>query len=227
MDSRTYVLASPDAEAAGARARAFSIARRHSLRVFAMRRALEIVVVGGCVALAALALYRNFGRSLGDVSFDGIGIEGGRITMDKPRLSGARPGGGGYNITAVKAMQDAQHPGDVDLALIGGEIVAADKEVSRLSADSGHYMGADETLDLAGDVRLLNPRYQIFLHSVHIEFKKGDYVSNEAVRMRILPDMAIASDSVVVKDGGAEATFAGHVKTLIHGADGALDRATP
>ena len=125
-------------------------------------------------------LFRNFGHALPGVSFEGIGIEGGRITMDRPRLSGARPGGGGYEITAVKAMQDAKHPGDVDLALIGGDIATPNREVSRLSANSGHYQGADETLDLAGDVRLTNSRYEITLKSVHIEFKKGEYVVERA-----------------------------------------------
>jgi lipopolysaccharide export system protein LptC len=227
MDSGTFVLASPGVAAAGDRTRAFSAARRHSRRVVAMRRAMEIVVAAGVAALVAWTFYRNFGHTLSQVSFDGVGIEGGRITMDRPRLSGARPGGGSYDITAVKAMQDAQHPGDVDLALIGGDIVSSDKEVSRLNASSGHYAGADETLDLVGDVRLLNPRYQFFLRSVHIAFKRGDYSSNEPVEAHILPDMAITADSFVARDSGAEATFTGHVRTLIHGKEAAPDRAAP
>jgi lipopolysaccharide export system protein LptC len=227
MDSGTFVLISAAADAAGDRTRAFSAARRHSRRVFAMRRALEIIVVAGLAALVAWMLFRNFAHTLSEVSFDGLGIEGGRITMDRPRLSGARPGGGSYDITAVKAMQDAQHPGDVDLALIGGDIVTAEKEVSRLNASSGHYAGADETLDLAGEVRLLNPRYQFFLRSVHIAFKRGDYSSNEPVEAHILPDMAITADSFVAKDSGAETTFTGHVRTLIHAKETAPDRAAP
>ncbi len=227
MDLTTYVLASPDAEGTGVRVRAFAVARRHSRHVRVMRRALEVAVVGGVAALAALAFYRNLGRALRDVSFDGIGIEGGRITMDRPHLTGIHPGGGGYNITAAKAMQDALHPGDVDLALIGGQIVTPDREVSRLSADSGHYESAGETLDLSGDVQLQNSRYEIFLRSVHIEFKQGEYVSKEPVKVRILPDTTITADSFVVKDSGAQATFEGRVRTLINGKDSVLEGATP
>ena len=214
------VHAQPGAEPDVARARAFAVARRHSWRVRAMRRALELAVVGGLAALAVVAAYRTFGHRLGDVSFQGIGLEGGRITMDRPHLTGARPGGGGYDITAVKAMQDSQHPGAVDLALIGGEIVTPDHEVSRLSASSGHYETADETLTLSGEVRLKNPRYEIDLRSVRIAFKKGEYVSDEPVAMRILPDMAITADAVSVSGGGAQATFTGHVRSVIH-AEGA------
>jgi lipopolysaccharide export system protein LptC len=227
MNFSAFALASPQAEAADGRARAFIAARRHSRRVRMARRVLEVAVIGGVAALAGLAFLHNLGRALRDVSFDGVGIEGGRITMDRPRLTGVHPGGGGYNITAVKAMQDALHPGDVDLALIGGEISAPDREVSRLSANTGHYQSADETLDLAGDVRLKNSRYEIFLRSVHIKFKQGEYVSKEPVKVRILPDTTITGDSLLVKDNGAEATFAGHVRTLINGKDVALEGSTP
>lgn len=221
MDPGAFVLALSRADNNGARERAFAAARRHSRRVRVARRGLEIGVVAVLVALAGFAALRNFAPVLRDVAFEGIGFEGGRITMDKPRLSGARPGGGAYDITAAKAMQDALHPGDVDLALIGGEITMPNREVSRLFASSGHYQGADETLDLSGNVRLLNPRYEITLRSVHIEFKKGDYVSNEPVQARILPDTEITADSFVVRDG-AEATFSGHVRTTINGRDAAV-----
>ncbi len=222
MQTGTFVLA-PSADAA--RARAFLRARRHSRHVWAARRAVEFGVVGAVVIFAAVALVRNFARGLPGVSFEGIGIEGGRITMDRPRLTGARPGGGGYAITAVKAMQDAAHPGDVDLALIGGDITTPDRETSRLSANSGRYQGEGETLDLEGDVRLTNSRYEIFLKSVHIEFKKGDYVSKEPVTVRILPDVKIDAESFEARDGGAQVRFAGHVRSLIRG--GAVTSVAP
>jgi len=198
-----------------ARAVAFGAARRHTGRVRVMRRALEFAVVGTILISVALAGYRNFARALRDVAFEGIGIDGGKITMDKPRLSGSRPGGGGYLITAAKAMQDPRNTSVVDLALIGGDITTADHEVSRLSAESGHYESADETLDLAGDVRLKNSRYEIVLRSVHIAFKTGGYVSKEPVNVRILPDTTITADAFEVKDGGAEALFDGRVHTIM------------
>ena len=208
-----------------ARSRAFAAARRHTRLVKALRRTLEIGIFAAVAGVVAMAALRNFGGALRDVSFEGVGIEGGRITMDKPRLSGSRPNGGGYNITAVKAMQDAAHPGDVDLALIGGDISMPDREVSRLSANSGHYESTTETLDLAGDVRLANSRYEVFLQSVKIAFKRGEYVSNEPVKVNILPDAAITADAFTVREGGAVVVFSGHVRTLLNG--GAAAAATP
>ena len=203
-----------------ARARAFVAARRHSRRVRLARRGLELAVVGACLAAGALVLYRNFARVLRDVSFDGIGIEDGRILMDKPRLSGSRPGGESYVINAVKATQDPRRPGVVDLAFIGGDIGTPDHDVSHLTAESGHYESVGETLDLAGDVQLKNARYELFLRSVHVEFKTGSYVSKEPVKVHIFPDTTITGDSMVVGDGGAEAHFDGHVRTLIESVGG-------
>jgi lipopolysaccharide export system protein LptC len=225
MTSGTLALAPDAAGRADARARAFAVARRHSAQVRAARRALEIGVVLVVAGFAGMALLRNFGRALRDVTFEGIGIEGGRITMDKPRLSGSRPGGGGYNITAVKAMQDAQHPGDVDLALIGGDIAMPDREVSRLSANSGHYESVDEALELAGDVRLTNSHYEIYLQSVRIQFKKGEYVSKEPVKVRILPDATVSADSFAAQENGAVVRFEGRVRTLINGQAAAVGAA--
>ena len=206
-----------DTSAAGARARAFSAARRHSAQVRLARRAIVIGVVAGFMALAGLGLLRNFGHALRNVSFEGIGIEGGRITMDKPHLSGQRPGGGGYDITAVKAMQDAKHPGVVDLSVIGGEITTPDRELSRLSAESGHYESADESMDLSGAVRLTNARYEVRLNSVHIDFRTGRYASKEPVTVRILPDATIDADAFEAREGGGEVHFEGRVHTLING----------
>jgi lipopolysaccharide export system protein LptC len=215
MSLAALTLENESAALRGARARAFEAARRHTTRVRLLRRAVEFTVVGTIAISFALAGYRNFARALRDVAFEGIGIDGGKITMDKPRLSGSRPGGGGYVITAVKAMQDPRNTSEVDLALIGGDITTADHEVSRLSAESGHYESADETLDLAGDVRLKNSHYEIFLRSVHIAFKTGGYVSKEPVKVRIFPDTDITADAFEVKDGGAEALFDGRVHTIM------------
>ena len=110
----------------------------------------------------------------------------------------------------------------VDLALIGGDISTPDRETSRLSASSGHYESAGETLDLSGEVRLTNSRYEVYLQSVRIAFKKGEYVSNEPVKVRILPDAAISADAFTVQEGGAVVRFEGHVRTLINGQDAAV-----
>ncbi len=222
--SATYA---PPADSGEARARALNVARRHSARVRLWRRGLEAGVVLVIIYGVGLTVMRNFAANLPGVGFAGIGIEDGRITMDKPRLTGTRPDGRSYSITAIKAMQDAQHPGDVDLAIIGGDIVMPDKGTSRISAGSGHYDAAAETLDLVENVRLVNERYEIDLASVRIRFKSGDYVSNDPVKVRILPDSTISADSFSAFQNGAQAHFEGHVHTLIEGRQAAVPGGQP
>lgn len=215
------------AEMAAARGRAFVAARRHSARVRLWRRGLEACVVLAIIYGVGLTLIRNFAPSLPGVSFAGIGMEDGRITMDKPRLTGTRPDGRSYSITAVKAMQDAQHPGDVDLAIIGGDIVMPDKGTSRISAGSGHYDAGSETLDLVENVRLVNERYEVELQTVRIKFKSGDYVSSDPVKVRILPDSTITADSFSALQNGAHVHFEGHVHTLIEGRNASVPGSEP
>ncbi len=174
---------------------AYRSARRHSALVRVLRVALILIVIGTILGLVGKTLWRTFFVPL-RATWRFRHLDRRRQDHDgQAAAHGSRPGGGGYNITAVKAMQDAQHPGDVDLALIGGDIAMPDREVSRLSANSGHYQSADEALELAGDVRLTNSHYEIYLQSVRIQFKKGEYVSKEPVKVRILPDASITADS--------------------------------
>ena len=106
-------------------------------------------------------------------------------------------------------MQDAQHPGDVELALVGGDIVMPDRGSSRISAGSGHYDGAAETLELNDGVKLVNVKYEVDLRSVRIAFKSGDYVSTEPVTVRILPDATITADAFSALQNGVRRAFRG------------------
>jgi lipopolysaccharide export system protein LptC len=188
--------AAPDSVSAGeARsARAFEAARRHSRLVRILRTALIFGAVGGVAALTGLALYRTFGSALGQLSIGDLSIDGTKITMDRPRLTGARPDGGAYVINAAKAIQDIKHPTDVDLVEIDGDIVPPDRDTSSYSID---------------------------LKSAHIDFKTSSYSSREPVTVVTTSGASITADSGSARDNGKEITFEGHAKTTIqpNGAD--------
>jgi lipopolysaccharide export system protein LptC len=214
-------LASANGEARSARA--FAAARRHSLFVRVLRIALIVGVIGGIATLTLLALYRTFGVALGRLSIGEVSIDGSTITMDKPRLTGARRDGDGYVINAAKAIQDLRHPTQVELVAIEGDIGAADHDTLHLSASSGHYDTERESLDLSGVVRLKNSRYTVELRSAHIDFKSGAYTSSEPLTVLIDAGTSITADSGAVRDNAQEVTFEGHVKTLIQPKNGDAD----
>lgn len=196
-------------------ARAFAAARRHSRVVRLLRAILIVGAVGAVAALTALGLHRTFGAALGRLSIGEVSIDGTKIAMDRPRLTGARADGGGYVISATKAVQDIRRPTEVELVAIEGDIVPADHDTLHLTATSGHYDSAHEWLDLAGVVRLRNSSYTVDLSSAHIDFKSGAYSSRAPVTLVTASGASIVADSALVRDNGKEIMFEGHVRSII------------
>jgi lipopolysaccharide export system protein LptC len=194
-------------------ARAFALARRHSRLVRILRVAFIVGAVGGVVALTSLGLYRTFGGAIRGLSIGDLSVDGTKITMDRPRLTGARPDGGGYVISAAKAIQDVTNLTEVNLVEIDGDIVPANHDTLHLTATSGHYDSSRERIDLSGVVRLKNSSYTIELRSAQIEFKTGEYSSREPITIVTTSGTTISADSGSARDGGKEITFEGHVKT--------------
>src|SRR5271169_4589344 len=195
-------------------ARAFAVARRHSRLVRILRVAFIVGAVGGVVALTGLGLYRTFGGAIGGLSIGDLSVNGTKITMDRPRLTGGRPDGGGYVINAAKAIQDVTNPTEVDLVSIDGDIVPANHDTLHLTATSGHYDSSRDRIDLFGVVRMKNSSYTINLRSAHIEFKTGEYSSREPLTVVTASGTTISADSGSARDSGKEITFEGHVKTM-------------
>jgi lipopolysaccharide export system protein LptC len=199
--------------------RTFAAARSHSRLVRVLRAVLLLGAVGAVVTLTAMGLYRTFGSPLGRLSVGGVSIDGTKIVMDRPRLTGARPDGRSYVITAAKAIQDVKHPTLVDLVDIDGDIDTADRDPLHLTATAGHYDTEHEGLDLSGVVHLHNTQYTVDLHSVHIDFKTGAYKTQEPVTVVTNTGSSIVADSALVLDNGKEVAFEGHVKSVIRSND--------
>jgi lipopolysaccharide export system protein LptC len=221
MDARVFGGVVGEARRAGA----FAAARRHSLLVRALRVALIVGAVGIVVALTALGLLRTFRSSIGRISIGAAAIDGRKITMDKPRLTGARRDGEGYVINAAKAIQDITRPTEVELVAIDGDIGAADHDTLHMAASTGHYDTLAEKLDLSGVVRLWNSRYSVDLSEATIDFKIGVYVSSRPVAVTFGEGNSIVADSAVVRDNAREITFEGHVRSIFRASDGEADAA--
>ena len=209
-----------EAAAEARSARAFKAARRHSKLVRRLRVALLVGSCGAVAIIVGLALYRTFGPRGGGISIGQMSVDGVKITMDKPRLTGARQDGGGYVINAAKAIQDITRPNQVELVTIDGDIDSRDRRASKLSAEAGHYDSAQEMLDLSGLVRLRNSSYTVNMKSAHINFKTGVYQTSEPITVVMSSGTTIVADSALARDNGSVLQFVGHVKTLMPPAGG-------
>ena len=193
--------------------RAFAAAQRHSRLVRFVRVAAPIGVVVGAAALIVGALFHPFHAKTAKLSIGEISVDGAKITMGRPKLTGFRRDGRAYVFTAAKAIQDVTRPTLVELRGVDGDLGMGDEGSLHIAAAVGLYDTANQSLDLSQDVHIRNPDYDVTLSSVTIDFKAGVYRSNEPVIVATANGATIAADSASALDNGEEMTFSGHVRS--------------
>jgi len=195
--------------------RAFAAARRHSRLVRLLRIVLPVGSLGSIVFVVFLTLFRTFSPQVEGLSIGQMSIDGTKVTMGRPRLTGGRPDGSGYVINAEKAVQDISHPTEIELFQISGDIGQHDQPPMKLSATRGHYNSASENLSLSGVVQLKNSSYTVNLKSAEVDFKAGAYTTHEPIEVVTDKGMTINADSATARDNATKLNFEGHVRTYI------------
>jgi lipopolysaccharide export system protein LptC len=197
------------------REQAFAKARRRSARVRFLRVAILIGGLGTVAAMGAIAIFNPFAARLGSLGFSALSVEGTKIVMDRPKLSGFRNDGQAYLLTAERALQDIKRPTIVELQKVDGEIGGAGGEVTHLSADAGVYDSVGEHIDLSKNVRIKNDRFNVVLRSASFDFKSGAYGSDDPVEVHVGDGTTIFADRAGARNNAQELTFEGHVRTKI------------
>ncbi len=198
------------------RAVAFSKARRHSRRVYFLRYALPVAVIGGLV-LIVLGSWLDplrFYRAL-PIEFGKLSISGNKLTMEAPKLSGFTRDQRPYSVTAHSASQDLTKPDVVELSDIQGRVERDDRTMTELRARSGLYDTKSEFIHLFGGIVIQSgDGYQIWLSEADIEVRKGHVVSNHPVNAAF-PDGTLQANRLEVFDHGALAVFDGGVTMTV------------
>ena len=202
-----------------ARRRAFAAARRHTRLVRFLRVATPASAVIGVAALVFGALFHPFQAIPSDVSIGSLGIDGVKITMGRPKLTGERRDGRAYVVNAAKAIQDVTHPTIVELQEIDGEVEMADSQKAHITGEAGVYDSVHQTLDMSKDVRIHNSSYDVRLTSANVDFKNGVYRSEQPVTVVMSNGTTVYGDSAIARDNGSELTFTGHVRSVFANAD--------
>jgi lipopolysaccharide export system protein LptC len=197
------------------RAKAFAAAVRHSARVRFLRVALLLGALVTVALLVGIAVFDPFGRLTGSISIGSLGLDGTKVTMDHPRLTGFRKDGRPYVVNAEKAVQDALHPTAVELYGIDSEVGMGDNGVAHMTAKTGLYDSTKEHMDVSESVHITSPQYDVWLKSASIDFKSGLYVSNDPVNIFMSNGTTISGNAVSASDNGKTLVLTGHVKTMI------------
>jgi lipopolysaccharide export system protein LptC len=203
------------------RRRAFAAAKRHSRLVRFMRVATPTAGLLAVAAMIAIALFDPFRREIGGLTVGEFSVDGSKIVMSHPHLTGTRKDGHGYVVNAAKAIQDVAHPAAVELREIDGDVTMGDNSRMRINAAFGLYDNVRQFLKLSQNVHLRSPSYDVTLDTADIDFKTGIYRSDQPVTVATNSGATIHSDSAEARDNGAEMTFIGHVRSTFAGEAGA------
>lgn len=191
---------------------AYRAARRHSRLVRFLRWAIP---AGAMASLAAFVVWPFLAPLPASVSIGAVRLDGTRVTMENPRLSGHRRDNRPFEVTAVSATQDIRRPTIIDMSQMTANMVSSDSRRLSLSARSATYDTQREQLQLRDEIRIRTEGGQaVNLISADVDFKAGTVRSRDPVEVR-MPDMTVRADSLDVVDSGGLISFTGRVSALI------------
>ncbi len=193
----------------------FKAARRHSARVRLFRRA---AIAGSLLAIAlisAVALLNPLRHLPGDISAGRAALDGTKITLHFPKISGVQTDGRPFEIKARSGIQDIMAPHVIELLGIDSKIGTPNASTTWVSAARGIYDSLHDKMTLEGGIRIKNSAgYDIWLKTARIDFTTGGLVSEEPVRV-ILDGGTIAAKQLDVSDNGHKVSFGGEVTSMI------------
>lgn len=198
------------------RMRGYGAAVRHSSRVRFLRRvlpALALVILG----LAAFIAWLDPFRIVRDFPLDvmKLSIQGNKLVMDAPKLSGFTKDGRGYNITATAAAQDLTKTNIIELEGIKANFALTNNGSTELTAAKGLYDAKGDTVQLTEGIAIRSTAgYEGKLQDATIEVKRGYVVTLNPVDITF-NNGSIRADRMEVFDNGARAIFEGGVRMMM------------
>jgi lipopolysaccharide export system protein LptC len=193
---------------------AFLAAMRHSQRVRLLRRAIPLICVL-TLGFFGLSLVLDLAKGpVKGVGMDNIRIEGSKIAMEKPRLSGFKRDGRSYEITATTALQDLKSPNQVELTTLKARIQTGNDGWAHLSAATGLYDSKSERLEVAGGVLVKTESgLDATLKDAAIDLKAGTVLTQKPVEVR-MPQGQVFADTMRIIDNGRQIVFDGKVRSV-------------
>lgn len=199
-------------ESVGTRGSAMQDAQKHSRRVRWLRIVLPAVAGTGLLLVALFLLFdplRAY-RQL-PVQFSNLSIEGNRITMEAPKLTGFTRDKKPYNVTAASAVQDLTQPNIVELHDINGSVDQENRGGTEVRAKAGVYDIKAENLQLHGGIEIHSEAgYHVYLNDAFIEIRKGRMTTKNPVNATF-PDGSLKAARAEILEHGAVVIFDGGV----------------
>jgi lipopolysaccharide export system protein LptC len=195
--------------------RDYDRAARHSRRVRFLKRAIPLSAFFAVALVVGITLFNPF-ASYGGLTLGPVSVSGTRIVMENPRLTGSQGEQRPYEVTAQEASQDVREPHLVDLVELRARLTLdAGGGVARVEAATGRFDTKTEVLELNRNVRVVSTTgYTVDLRSATIDFKSGNVVSPEPVRVEFAAG-TVEADSMRIVDSGKVISFEGGVRSVL------------
>eukprot|EP01037_Dinobryon_pediforme_P009448 gene9448-9528_t len=204
----------PTAEQEELRQQAFKRALSHSRKVKWLKLSLPLIVVAVIVGWGLIAVFNPFRQVPKGVSASGYSLDGTRITMEQPRLSGYHKNGQPYHLRATTAQQDLRSQNIIDLSEMQGSMGMDDGKLTHVSALTATYDSNKQTMVMRTNVEISSDTaYTLRMNTAFINFNTGSLTANEPVTMT-LKNGNVLADSLMIVDNGRLVSFNGHVKSM-------------
>lgn len=197
-------------DAGDTRARAFTVARRHSVMVRTLRYALPMLALAMLGVYGATTWRMTTLRSLG-VKLDDVRISSDNLMMANPTYSGHGKDGSRHSVRARSAETDLLTQKRVKLTAIEGEIIQQNGSRIDLSATRGNFEQDSGILELFEQIDVRSADGMTAkLTSATVLTKENKVVSNEPITAT-MPTGKIRARSMELETKRRLATFKGDV----------------
>jgi len=194
---------------------AFGAARRHTRLVHLLRGAIPVVAVLLVLALVVIPFLNPLSGKLANVSVSSVGITGGKVRMETPKLTGYRKDNRPYQVTAENAFQEIRNPTQVELQTLTARIQMEREGWVTVNSRTGLFDTQKEKLRLVDDVRIKTESgHAMAMRTADVDFKSGTVVSREPVKVN-LGETTVDANTLDVQKNGELITFDGRVRVFI------------
>ena len=197
------------------RAQAFAAARSHSRLVRRLRTGIVVIAVVSVAGLALSSIFDPFRVLAPGVTVNSAGLNGTKVTMEQPKMSGFRRDGRAYSVNAASSVQDIRNPTIIELNGVSAHVAMADKSNAEIKSPTGIYDTKKEQMTFSGNVQVKNDAgYDLEMKSATMDFK-GSILSTDEPMSLVMKTGTVTADAMRIFNNGQQITFEGNVLTTM------------
>jgi len=195
---------------------AFDRAQRHSRRVRVLKFAVPLAAA---LIAVAFPVYSYLAAPVSvAVQAEGAAFSNGKLVMANPKLNGFTKQKQPYSMTALRAIQDVNTQGIIELEGIDAKVPVGPDNVAAIKASHGIYDRDGNTMKMTSDVMITTTDgMQAKFKSVFLDMGKGTMKTDDPVDVRS-GGSQITADSLSVQDNGKVLVFENRVRVNIDSA---------